>query len=110
MHAKLTTHVLDTASGVPAAGVRVQLFFHDKLLADVLTSAGGRCDAPLREGPSLQPGPYRLLFHVGNYFRSRGVPSPFIDVVPIDFTIEAGQSYHIPLVCSPWAYSTYRGS
>ncbi len=110
MHPKLSTHVLDTASGLPAAEVRVQLYGGEKLLMDTITNDQGRCDQPLLEGPEMLPGSYRLCFHIGAYFRSREIASPFLDVVPVDFTIEAGQSYHIPLVCSPWAYSTYRGS
>ena len=110
MSVRLTTHVLDTAHGRPAEGVRVLLLRSDLVLAEAVTNAQGRCDAPLLEGEALTPGAYRLCFHVGDYFRSQGVDSPFLDVVPVDFQMEAGQSYHIPLVCSPWAYSTYRGS
>jgi len=110
MAAKLTTHVLDTAQGQPGAGVRVQLFRAENLLADTLTNAGGRCDAPLLEGSAMLPGAYQLHFHIGDYFRAQGIASPFLDVVPIHFSMEAEQSYHIPLVCSPWSYSTYRGS
>lgn len=110
MPTKLSTHVLDTASGIPAAGVRVQLFHGDLVLVDTTTNSQGRCDEPLLEGREMVPGSYRLCFHIGAYFRLREIVSPFLDIVPVDFTIEAGQSYHIPLVCSPWAYSTYRGS
>lgn len=110
MSAKLSTHVLDTAQGKPGVGVRVQLYRGKTIVADSLTNAGGRCDEPLLDGSDMLPGAYYLLFHIGDYFRSQGVASPFLDVVPIHFSIEAGQSYHIPLVCSPWSYSTYRGS
>lgn len=110
MPPKLSTHVLDTASGIPAAGVRVQLFHGDLVLVDTATNSQGRCDEPFLEGREMVPGCYRLCFHIGAYFRLREIASPFLDIVPVDFTIEAGQSYHIPLVCSPWAYSTYRGS
>ena len=110
MPPKLSTHVLDTASGKPASGVRVQLFRDYALLADTITNTSGRCDTPLLEGSAMTPGSYKLLFHIGDYFRARGIPSPFLHIVPVHFTIELGQSYHIPLVCSPWAYSTYRGS
>lgn len=110
MQTKLTTHVLDTAQGKPGAGVRVQLFRAENLLADTLTNAGGRCDAPLLSSEAMLPGAYHLLFYIGDYFRAQGIASPFLDVVPIPFSIEEGQSYHIPLVCSPWSYSTYRGS
>jgi 5-hydroxyisourate hydrolase len=110
MSVRLTTHVLDTAHGRPAEGVRIRLFRSDQVLADTLTNSQGRCDGSLLEGEALTPGAYRLCFHVGEYFRLLGVASPFLDVVPVDFQMEEGQSYHIPLVCSPWAYSTYRGS
>jgi len=110
MSAKLSTHVLDTAHGRPGSGVRVRLFREGTLLAEAITNDGGRCDAPLLEGGTMLPGAYQLHFHIGDYFRAQGVDSPFLDVVPVHFSIQPGQSYHIPLVCSPWAYSTYRGS
>lgn len=105
---KLTTHALDTASGKPAAGLRVRLFHQDELLVDATTNADGRCDSPLLTSPP--PGAYRLVFSVGDYFRSLGINSPFLGDVPVDFTLAAGQSYHVPLVFTPWSYSTYRGS
>lgn len=105
---KLTTHVLDTAGGTPAHGVRIRLFHQQSLLAETLTNADGRCDAPLLiDAP---PGEYRLIFSIGDYFRSLGVTSPFLDEIPVHFHVEAGQDYHVPLVCSPFSYSTYRGS
>jgi 5-hydroxyisourate hydrolase len=110
MPPKLSTHVLDTASGKPGSGIRVQLFRDSTLLTDSTTNASGRCDAPLLEGDAMLPGPYQLLFHIGEYFRAQNIPCPFLDIVPVHFQIEAGQSYHIPLGCAPWAYSTYRGS
>ncbi len=110
MSSKLTTHILDTHSGIPAAGVDIALFRGDNLFAEAQTNAQGRCDAPLIEGAALVSGSYMLLFHLGAYFRSRGVESPFLDIVPVQFRMESGQSYHIPLLCSPWAYSTYRGN
>jgi 5-hydroxyisourate hydrolase len=110
MQTKLTTHVLDTAQGQPGAGVRVQLYRGQDLLTETVTNAGGRCDAPLLADDAMLPGAYQLHFHIGDYFRAQGIASPFLDVVPIHFSMEAGQSYHIPLVCSPWSYSTYRGS
>lgn len=110
MSAKLSTHVLDTAHGRPGSGVRVRLFREGSLLAEAITNEGGRCDAPLLESGAMLPGAYQLHFHIGDYFRAQGVDSPFLDVVPVHFCIQPGQSYHIPLVCSPWAYSTYRGS
>jgi len=105
---KITTHVLDTATGTPAAGVRIRLLHHHHVLADTLTNADGRCDAPLLT--DAQPGPYQLIFSIGSYFRAHGTPSTFLDEVPIHFTLEPGRDYHVPLVCSPYAYSTYRGS
>jgi hydroxyisourate hydrolase len=106
----LTTHVLDTTHGRPAAGVRVQLYRAEELLADIQTNVQGRGEAPLLGGDAMVPGAYQLRFHVGEYFRAQQVASTFLDVVRVDFCVEAGQSYHVPLVCSPWAYSTYRGS
>lgn len=105
---KLTTHVLDTASGNPAAGVRVRLYQGESLLADTLTNADGRCDAPLLTDAT--PGDYRLVFAMGDYFRAHGTASPFLNEIPIQFIIEAGRNYHVPLACSPYSYSTYRGS
>jgi 5-hydroxyisourate hydrolase len=115
---RLTTHVLDTSAGRPAAGVRVELYRLDgdgrERLADVTTNEDGRCDAPLLEGDRFQTGEYELWFHAGAYFQSVGVALPepaFLDTVPIRFGIaEAGQHYHVPLLISPFGYSTYRGS
>lgn len=115
---KLTTHVLDTANGCPAAGLRVTLLRIDAAGATVLKTlalnADGRADAPLLEGEALQPGRYRLVFAVAPYFRARGAElpePPFIDEVPLDFGIaDSGLHYHVPLLASPWSYSTYRGS
>ena len=105
---KLTTHVLDTASGNPAQGVRVRLHHRGELLADTFTNADGRCDVPLLA--NARPGEYQLLFSMGDYFLAQGVASPFVNEIPVQFFIEAGRNYHIPLACSPYAYSTYRGS
>jgi 5-hydroxyisourate hydrolase len=115
---RLSTHVLDTARGLPAAGVRIELSQRvaDGWLAlrSVQTNADGRTDEPLLAGDALVPGTYRLLFHVGDYFRRTGVALPepaFIDQVPLEFGIaDAGGHYHVPLLASPWSYSTYRGS
>jgi 5-hydroxyisourate hydrolase len=115
---KLTTHVLDLANGCPAAAMRVSLFRLDgsgaQLLKTVLLNADGRADAALLEGVEHRPGRYRLVFAVAAYFAGRGTPlaePPFLDEVPIDFGIaSADQHYHVPLLASPWAYSTYRGS
>ena len=113
---RLTTHVLDTASGVPAQGMRVELHRLDAAapLAAIDTNADGRAPAPLLEGDALKPGNYELRFHVAAYFRARGTPlsnPPFLDVVVIRFGIaDGGAHYHVPLLVSPWSYSTYRGS
>jgi 5-hydroxyisourate hydrolase len=107
---KLTTHVLDTTRGQPAAGMKIDLLKDGELLRSITTHADGRGDGPLIEGDDLVAGAYELRFHVADYFRAQGIDSPFLDVVPVCFRMEAGGSYHVPLVCSPWAYSTYRGS
>jgi len=115
---KLTTHVLDTMHGCPAAGMRVQLFSlahgQANLLKDVSLNSDGRADAPLLEGATFLVGSYRLVFSVAPYFSARGVvlpQPPFLDQVPLDFGIaDTGLHYHVPLLASPWAYSTYRGS
>lgn len=107
----LTTHVLDTASGRPAAGVRIELFRIEEggavKLAERVTNADGRTDAPLLAAEAFRPGRYELRFHIGAHFGGAG----FLDVVPVAVRLEAGQGhYHIPLLCSPWSYATYRGS
>ena len=115
---KLSTHVLDISIGKPGAGVQVTLYAvtaHGRaLLKSDVTNADGRCAAPLLEGDAMKPGKYELVFAAGDYFAARGVelPSPrFIDEVTLAFGIAAAdQNYHVPLVVSPWAYSTYRGS
>ncbi|RYF88337.1 MAG: hydroxyisourate hydrolase [Caulobacteraceae bacterium] len=115
---KLSTHVLDTAHGRPGAGVRVELYGVDAggrtLIKSELTNADGRCGAPLLEGELLRPGQYELVFHAGDYFAAQGVdlPSPrFLDRITIAFGIaDNTQNYHVPLVMTPWSYSTYRGS
>lgn len=115
----LTTHVLDTAHGRPAAGVRVDLSIVDadgrtRLVRTVTTNADGRCDAALLGADEMQVGRYELLFHVAEYFRAAGVAlpdPPFLDAVPVRFAIadRAGR-YHVPLLVSPYGYVTYRGS
>ncbi len=115
---QLTTHVLDTSSGRPAGGIRIELFRLDKgareKLADVATNDDGRCTAPLLQDDDFRAGEYEIVFHAGDYFAASGVTLPeprFLDIVPIRFGIaEAGQHYHVPLLISPFAYSTYRGS
>ncbi|WP_293386912.1 hydroxyisourate hydrolase [Phenylobacterium sp. RIFCSPHIGHO2_01_FULL_69_31] len=110
----LTTHVLDTMHGRPAAGVGLRLSRGGLALASVVTNSDGRVDQPLLAGEALTPGAYRLEFDVGEYFRSLGVALPrpaFLETVVIDFGVsEAGAHYHVPLLVSPFAYSTYRGS
>lgn len=115
---KLSTHVLDITQGKPGAGVSIELYAVSAsgriLLKSALTNHDGRCDAPLLQGDEMQAGQYELVFGAGDYFAGQGVsvPTPrFIDRVVIAFGIaDAEQNYHVPLVVSPWAYSTYRGS
>jgi 5-hydroxyisourate hydrolase len=108
---RLTTHVLDTAQGRPGAGIAVELYRLEgeagTLIAKATTNREGRTDAPLLEGAEFRTGTYQLVFHIGAYFKSQG----FLDVVPIRFRIaDAAAHYHVPLLCSPWSYTTYRGS
>jgi len=113
---RLTTHVLDTHAGLPAAGVLVELFELDAKspLVKTKTNVDGRTDAPLLSGGPLRIGRYELRFHVGDYFAERnlGLLQPaFLDVVPIRFAISEPEGhYHVPLLVSPWSYATYRGS
>jgi 5-hydroxyisourate hydrolase len=105
----LTTHVLDTMRGVPAAGLKIELWSLDqsKLLKTVETNADGRSDAPLLAAGEMKTGNYELIFFVGDYFGERR----FLDRIPVRFVIsDAAAKYHVPLLVSPWAYSTYRGS
>ena len=114
--AKLTTHVLDTARGRPGAGIRVKLFSlagGRHLVASAVTNADGRTDQPLLEGETWRAGKYELEFLVSEYFSAAGLPlsdPPFLDEVIVRFSLAEGQSYHVPLLVSPWSYSTYRGS
>ena len=114
MPGKLSTHVLDTARGGPAAGVKIELWRLDPertLIKTVVTNDDGRTDSPLLGAGEMAAGGYELVFSVGDYFESRGVKSPFFDQVPVRFQIaDAGAPYHVPLVATPWSYSTYRGS
>lgn len=105
----LTTHVLDIMRGAPAAGMKIELWSPDqsKLLKTVTSNADGRTDGPLLSNDEMKPGTYEIVFYVGDYFGERR----FLDRVPIRFNIDAVEAkYHIPLLVSPWAYSTYRGS
>ena len=118
MAGKLSTHVLDTACGKPASGMRIELYRVGAPggaapLVEAVTNADGRTPAPLLVGDDVQPGTYRLAFHVGDYFASVGHADAkrFLDVVPVVFVVDdPSASYHVPLLVSPWAYSTYRGS
>jgi 5-hydroxyisourate hydrolase len=115
----LSTHVLDTMHGQPAAGMQVQLHAlrdgHWQLLRSLSLNTDGRNpDGPLLGNTELQIGQYRLCFEVAGYYQQRGVilpQPPFLDVVQLDFGIaDLAQHYHVPLLCTPWSYSTYRGS
>jgi 5-hydroxyisourate hydrolase len=117
--AGLTTHVLDVTRGGPAERVRIELYEfaaggERALVADVQTNADGRTDAPLIIAGQARVGLFELVFHVGDYFRRRDVTTsdpPFLDLIPIRFAIaDPGAHYHVPLLLSPWSYSTYRGS
>ena len=118
MPAKLSTHVLDTAHGCPAAGMKIELWFLDgetrSLITSAKTNADGRTDSPLLTAEEMKSGQYEIIFFVGDYFAAKTSTLPkirFLDRVPVRFAIaEPGASYHVPLLCSPWAYSTYRGS
>ena len=113
---RLTTHILDTASGVPAAGVSIRLYSlagARELVATATTNADGRTDEPLAADEAFASGRYELEFDIGDYFAGRGqslADPPFLDTVVIRFAVDAGQHYHVPLLASPWSYSTYRGS
>lgn len=111
---RLTTHVLDTSHGRPARGMRIDLFAlhgdHGHHLLESHTNADGRVDAPLLEGESFAPGEFELQFHVGQYFSRLGLDSPFLDIVPVRFRISEKAHYHVPLLVTPFSYSTYRGS
>lgn len=110
----LTTHVLDTAHGKPAAGVAVRLIRDGAILVSTRTNSDGRCDSPLLTGEAIAAGAYRLEFDVGAYYRAAGVALPdpaFLDTIAIEFGIaDVAAHYHVPLLVSPFGYSTYRGS
>ena len=118
VNGRLSTHVLDTHAGRPAVGIAVELheFAGDRAhrIATATTNADGRTDQPLIGGRPLPIGRYELRFAVGDHFRSRGIEQgdpPFLDIVPLRFSIaEPEGHYHVPLLCTPWSYSTYRGS
>ncbi|MFZ6847605.1 hydroxyisourate hydrolase [Undibacterium sp. RuRC25W] len=115
---RLTTHVLDTAHGKPGQGIQVRLYRTDggqrQLVCERLTNADGRCDQPLLEGDAFTSGIYELDFDVGSYFQALGIrltEPAFLNIVTLRFGVaDATQHYHVPLVTTPWSYSTYRGS
>lgn len=114
---KLTTHVLDTARGLPAKGLEIELFRLTgnarEPLGRFTTNADGRVDAPLLEGAAFRPGEYELVFHAGGYLArsTAGLPEPkFLDLIPLRFGLSEDSHYHVPLLLSPFGYSTYRGS
>jgi hydroxyisourate hydrolase len=115
----LSTHILDTHSGLPAKGVRIDLLWIQEtgaiqVLGRYVTNDDGRTDGPLLSGSDFRTGTFELRFHMGDYFRDRGVAlddPPFLDIIPVRFGIAKKDGhYHVPLLASPWAYSTYRGS
>ena len=112
----LTTHVLDTAQGRPAAGMRFDLLMvhgdHSHHLLTGETNADGRTAAPLLEGDQFNLGTFELIFHVGAYFEQQGlkIEHEFLDMIPIRFSMGERSHYHVPLLVSPYSYSTYRGS
>jgi len=118
MDGYVTTHVLDAAQGHPAAGVEIELFSIDgegrTLVRTVETNADGRTDEPVIPKGELATGVYELVFHAGSYLKAAGLVNespPFLDVIPIRFGVaDAGEHYHVPLLLSPYSYSTYRGS
>jgi 5-hydroxyisourate hydrolase len=115
----LSTHVLDTVEGKPAADVVIDLDMLEpngawRRLKRVTTDADGRTDEPLLSGAEFRVGSYMLTFHIGAYFKAQGAEladPPFLDQVPLRFSVaDAGSHYHVPLLATPWSYSTYRGS
>jgi len=113
---RLTTHILDTANGGPAGGVAIRLMSVGgarEQVAYAVSNVDGRTEKPLLEGAAMITGSYELEFDVGDYFRGKNsvLDEPaFLDTVVIRFSVKADEHYHVPLLCSPWAYSTYRGS
>jgi len=115
---RLTTHVLDSAHGCPGHGIKIELYRVEgqqlELIATRVTNDDGRCDEPLLQGEDFRAGVYQLLFNAGDYYRARGVELPqpaFLDQVVLRFGIASeSDHYHVPLLISPYSYSTYRGS
>jgi 5-hydroxyisourate hydrolase len=112
---RLSTHILNTARGAPAAGVAIDLFRLEgegrRKLASAVTNADGRTDGPLLDGEDFMAAEYELVFHIGAYFRSTSADSGFFDTVPIRFRVsDPALHHHVPLLVTPWSYTTYRGS
>lgn len=115
---RLTTHVLDTSLGRPGQGIRIEIFRIEgderRHLGETLTNDDGRCDQPILEGEAFSVGEYELLFHAGEYLARQGIEASgprFLDRVVLRFGVaDAGEHYHVPLLLSPYSYSTYRGS
>ncbi|OUR78627.1 hydroxyisourate hydrolase [Alphaproteobacteria bacterium 46_93_T64] len=115
---KLTTHILDTSSGKPGKNITIQLYVLRneswELVKETVSNDDGRCDGPLLEGADLIVGQYELVFHAGDYFDAAGIELPepkFLDEIVLRFGVpDAGEHYHVPLLMSPFSYSTYRGS
>ena len=114
---KLTTHILDTSAGTPGRGIPIRLYRGDGIarepVGEFVSNDDGRCDAPLLAGDAFATGTYELEFDVADYFRrsrSAAAEPPFLDTITLRFTIADDTHYHVPLLVSPWSYSTYRGS
>ena len=115
---RLSTHVLDTATGRPAIGMRIDFAIRDgdrwQVLKTLRTNADGRTDAPVLSAEEMRVGEFELTFHVADYYRALGTSPakpPFLDRVPVRFGLaDPNAHYHVPLLCTPWSYSTYRGS
>ncbi len=113
---RLSTHVLDTAAGRPASGIPYTLFraaTGREFVCTGETNEAGRTDAPLLTSEQFEPGPYELVFAIGEYFSENDMSSqgtPFLDEIVLRFTLSAHEQYHVPLLVSPWSYSMYRGS
>jgi len=114
MSGTLSTHVLDLTTGQPAAGMKIELWRRDgtpQLLSSVATNADGRTDSPLLSTRELTAGSYELIFFVRDYFTARNIECSFLHEVPVRFTVnDPAAGWHVPLLVSPWAFSTYRGS
>ncbi len=113
---RLTTHVLDTTNGVPARGITIKLYALEgerRLIQTAVTNSDGRTDHALLDNDHFATGSYEIVFHIGDHFKNYGLADTkpaFLDEVPVRFSITEDQHYHVPLLVSPWSYSTYRGS